>query len=410
MGVPLDFESDERETGGSKRPTQVTLHGHHPETGEEVGYLRYHVPRRKADKIYIDRLEVHPEHARNGYGSQLMDEMQRRHPGTPIDHGDRTDDGKNWWAGYTKGKSVSKGHTMATKTAASGWKFEHLPIELTGRAKLPGERLFGPTYGLDHRLFDGEKLRPEIRLAIIQKWADFCERHHLSLWHVWSKIVFFGSEASTWTSPTLEGNDDFDLSIGINYDVFRHNVESWNDLSDEEIATRMTEQMHVELNDPNTYFDMADGSRVGPMDETWFANLLGWDITQIRPYAAYDVVRAEWIVKPPSLPHWDITQFPEGHGLVKEIEGLIEMARGILAMPEPYRTQQGSALWDFIHINRSRAFGAQGEGWWDAFNVLEKAADQKGLMQKLFECHRRATEDPHTLDAPQHWSNDPTIV
>ena len=278
------------------------------------------------------------------------------------------------------------------------------------RAVLPHERLFGPTYGLDHRLFEDDKLRPEVRTAIIQKWADFCDRHDFPMWHAWAKIVFFGSEASTWTSPTLEGNNDFDLSIGIEYDRFRAHVEMWSDLGDEEIATRMTDLMHEELNDPNTHYHLANGTVIGPFEQTWFANLLGWDIRQIRPYAAYDVARAQWIVRPLNLSHWDITQFPEGHGLTRETQGIIEMARGVLAMPEPYRTQNGDALWHFVHDNRSRAFGPQGEGWWDVRNVVEKALDQKGLMQGLYACHDRADHTPGSLDAPAGWSNDPDAV
>lgn len=106
----LGFESSEQDTGGSKRPTLVTLTGVHPDHGP-VGFLRYYVPRRKADKILVDRLEVDPEHRGHGYASQLMDEMQNRHPKTPIDHGDRTPDGTVWWANYSKGKPVRNGRT-----------------------------------------------------------------------------------------------------------------------------------------------------------------------------------------------------------------------------------------------------------------------------------------------------------
>lgn len=127
----LDFEQEEQETGGSKRPTKVTLHAVHPDHGR-VGWLSYHVPRRKADKILVDRLEVHPEHQGNGYASALMDEMQRRHPKTPIDHGDRTDDGKAWWARYTDGKSVSKGRTIASRRTAAEYHWDFVHHDLGG--------------------------------------------------------------------------------------------------------------------------------------------------------------------------------------------------------------------------------------------------------------------------------------
>lgn len=111
----LEFISEDKESGGSKRPTTTTLRAIHPNNGE-VGYLKYHQPRRKADGILVDRLEVHPESRGNGYASALMDEMQRRHPKTPIDHGDRTDDGKGWWAAYSNGKSVRRGRTIAAQS------------------------------------------------------------------------------------------------------------------------------------------------------------------------------------------------------------------------------------------------------------------------------------------------------
>lgn len=581
----LNFDHDEQYNGGSKRPETHTITGYHPDTGAQVGFVRYHVPRRARDKILIDRLEVHPEHQGHGYGGQLMDHLQERHPRVGIDHGDRTDAGQAWWDSYTRDKSVRNGRTMASrldfKQAAEaphvvgrerlrcpcgmpveydpqdGWQHadgsishdgdfyphsvsdlmeerydrtagkgkprrdapdvarradqaaqgpargvapgsggdadgggaplrglaEHpkvardvakLPRKVQaayhervdalrrgethpsthplngslkgwqgtrldflnrvvhrydgdelhvlsagnhdeaydqgarrlGRYTAPHERLFGPTYGLDTRLFDGDKLRPEVRTSVIRQFNDFCERHGYREWARWAKIVFFGSEASEWTAPNRHGNNDFDLSIGLFYFLFRlhHHPDLYT--SDEDIAARFTQEMHAELNDPQHRFPGIEGV----YDQTWFANLRGWDIAEIRPYAAYDVVEDEWIVKPPHLQDWSIHDFPEGKGLEEEIHGVILAAQGILAMPEPYRTQNGAALWEFVHSNRSDAFGPQGEGWWDARNVIEKALDQKGLMAQLFECHRRATEDPSTLASPVDWSNTPVTA
>ena len=114
-GPQLNFEHEEQENGGSKRPSTHTLHGVHPDTGDRVGWLKYDVPRRKADKIYVQRMEVAPEHKGNGYAGQLMDEMQRRHPNTPIDHGDRTTEGQAWWDSYTQDKPVRRGRTVAAR-------------------------------------------------------------------------------------------------------------------------------------------------------------------------------------------------------------------------------------------------------------------------------------------------------
>lgn len=110
--IQPNFEFEEEDTGGSKWPTRGILRATHPDTGEHMGKLDYLIPRRKADGISVGRLETVEEHRGKGVGSALMDEMQNRHPKMPIDHGDRTDDGKAWWTNYTKGKTVRKGRTI----------------------------------------------------------------------------------------------------------------------------------------------------------------------------------------------------------------------------------------------------------------------------------------------------------
>lgn len=680
----LDFDHEEVENGGSTWPQTHTIRGVHPESGEQVGFLKYRTPRRAKDKIKIDRLEVHPEHQGNGFGSQMMDHLQERHPKTPIDHGDRTDDGQAWWASYTRGKSVQRGRTMASQRfrcpcgipveydIQDGWQHadgsishdgefyphsvsdlmeehgghtagkgkprrdapdvarradqatqgpsgrvapdssrsgnggespaplrelsEHPKVArdlaklpknvqaayhervdglrrgeshpsthaLTGPLKgwqgtslnflnrvvhrydgdelhvlsagnhdeaydqgarrlgsakinyshfaegdrdvfdahhqgrnvgylttetrpdhvwldevyvhpdyrghgiahqlmngalahhagqeirlkadpytkederpgapadglktfyrqhgfedhggrmvrkaryvAPKERLFGPTFGLDTRLWDEDgNLRDSVRMDVIARFNDFCHERGYEGWQRWAKVVFFGSEASEWTSKVLMGNGDFDLSIGIHYPALRATVPGFAALSDEIIAAGLTQEMHAALNDPQHRFPGVPGT----FDMTWYANLRGWDIARIRPYAAYDVGADEWIVRPPHLPDWSMADFPEGEGLAEEVHGIVLMAEGILKMPEPYRTQNGAALWEFVHGNRSDAFSEYGEGWWDARNVVEKALDQKGLMQKLWECHDRAQQAPESLASPSGWSNSPVAA
>jgi hypothetical protein len=298
-----------------------------------------------------------------------------------------------------------QGTTVSDRTARTASRH---PFAREG-FKNPTQRIFGPTYGLDHRLFLGEHLRPEIRDDILNTFEEFCERHGYTNPDSWSRLVFFGSEASNWTSANDEGNGDFDLSLGIEYAKFRLHNSSWADESDEGIASAFTELMHAELNDPAKYFDTAEG-RMGPFDQTWFCNPLGYRIEQIKPYAAYDVSAKVWIVKPPTLQHWSIEDFPQGHPLVTEIHAVAAEVRAVLKMPEPYRSQQGDRLWHYIHDGRSQAFSDQGEGWYDTANVLEKACDQLGLWEPLVQLHFAAHADPHLLDAPAGWSNDPAPV
>ena len=407
--------------------------------------------------------EVHPDHRRKGIGTALYnyaEELAGR-PAAPAS--EHTDAAKAFWQ--------SRRHKEARYTP-------------------PRERLFGPTFGLDTRLWTDDKLRPAVREDVITRFDAFCHEHGYEGWHRWAKIVFFGSEASEWTSKALVGNGDFDLSIGIHYPALRATVPGFAGLADEIIAAGLTQEMHEALNADDMWVavdsmrpfwlpreaaarsastltsswsstmitpavpgsaaaesayeasfalgatrrsatsgnitlgprsvispggkpstPLPDGwDWIGPFSQTWYANLQGWDIARIRPYAAYDVVADEWIVRPPHLPDWSMTDFPEGEGLTDEVHGIVLMAEGILKMPEPYRTQNGAALWEFVHGNRSDAFGPNGEGWWDSRNVVEKALDQKGLMQKLWECHDRAQQAPESLASPSDWSNSPVAA
>lgn len=125
-----------------------------------------------------------------------------------------------------------------------------------GRYTAPHERLFNRTYGLDKRLWEGDRLKKPIRADIMATFDAFCARHGLVGHERWSKIVFFGSEASMWSGPGRIGNNDFDLSIGVDYPVFRRENPRFAAMQDQEIASMLTEQMHRELNDPQHYFEV----------------------------------------------------------------------------------------------------------------------------------------------------------
>jgi hypothetical protein len=285
-------------------------------------------------------------------------------------------------------------------------------------ASAPTKRIFGPTYGLDVRLFDADKLKEPIRADLMRKWHEFCDTFGLQDPDTWSIVYFSGSEASEWTSPERKGNNDFDILVGVDVGRFAQNENNvrhaermgWP-LTPEGIAAGITDKLKATLVDPAYVLPGApEHERHDTWDQTWYVNPNSFHIADIKPYAAYDVTHDEWAVRPPHLPDWSLASFPEGPSLVDYCEGMEEMVRAVLKMPEPYRHQEGFALWHFVHDTRSNAFGPQGEGWYDVPNVVEKWLDQKGLMQPLWQVMHEAADDPHLLDSPADWTNTPVMA
>jgi GNAT superfamily N-acetyltransferase len=464
----LTFQHEERQSGGSKWPTEHFLHAIHP-GGEHMGQLRYLTsPRSKS--ILIHSLDVHPGSRRQGVGSALMDEMQNRHPDASIDHGDRTDDGKSWWSGYAEGKPVRRGRTangdfidLYHRTSPEAARAIHrekrmVSKESTGEAYFsthphgqvegygegivhvrvpahmaelddefpsgeqhyrvdtralrpehfvdnnhtasftPNKRVFTATCGLDHRLFDGDHLKPDVRKYIMRSvtamWARFND------WSKWAIVYFAGSEASEWTDTDYEGNNDFDVLIGVDYDGFRKANPKFIGLDNTDITNAMNSGFRP-YNGPVML--TIDGKNYGPFDRTTYVNPNSYDIKKIKPYAAYNVSEDSWAVKPPHLPHWSINDLPRA--VQKVLRACDTLANDVLKLPEPERTQQGNALFEAWHSDRSRAFSERGEGWYDIANLREKWLDQEGVWAELVNCAHRWNEG--LGQAPADWSNTP---
>ena len=695
----INFEHEEIDTGGSKRPTKIHLHAVDPASGDRMGTLTYHVPRRKADKILVEHLGTNDGHTGKGVASALMDEMQTRHPGTPIDHGDRTDAGKGWWNKYTDGKTVRRGRTMATlaekpcpccrgtgehdtgfecyhcdggltvpadspdtvacdghlpdgghgKTATyaenplpselHSWQntewdvphqvdepihrgvtiplshedhalvhdhqisaskraahivklvskegtlgrhwttdpdvashysgssagemlhhphllavslhahppaaehIEHDPVELgrmqvkahsvekeiplkdgapvrmygvswhnprdssqsgrylaTAAAKgitrnasaerpewadgdftsksghtyhtvtepkavtmrtpegrmagyvnwgddgvignmnvrdehqrrgiatellrrareqrpdlqhsdrlsgdaqawlkgigertaqvasadtpvpnnhepyqhehdwLPRDHFFAPgEEGLDPRLFDGERMHPIVRQHILSLLHGFWAPRYGDAWQSWARVYLAGSEASHFY-----GNGDLDILIGVDYDTARAHTPALAALSDEDISTHLTDELRHGLNDDARMLPGPDGKDTGPWENTWFCNPGSYDIRDIKPYAAYDITRDEWAVKPVEVPaDFGPEKLPESTWDV--FEAVQKLIGAVQELPEGVREREGAALYDYLHADRHSAFGPEGSGLYDPANAVWKALDK----------------------------------
>lgn len=121
----LSFEHVDSQTGGTKHPIVRQLRAVHPERGV-LGELDYYPPGRSDGKAVVDSLYVYPGERRQGVGSALVDELQRRHPDSTIVHSDRSEDGQKWWDGYTEDRSVKRGRTaMSHRAGEEDYRLQH---------------------------------------------------------------------------------------------------------------------------------------------------------------------------------------------------------------------------------------------------------------------------------------------
>lgn len=251
----------------------------------------------------------------------------------------------------------------------------------TAAAWVPKDRIFGPTYGLDHRLFGkDEKMLGPVRGALLDRLQRILNRVLGADWKSLCSISLAGSEASKWTSPELEGNNDLDVLVGVAYSYARDRNAELGRLSDAEISAALNSEFRELFNDESW-----TGLAGGPWHLTAYCNDQALDIRRIKPYAAYDLAGNRWVVKPPDLPGWSAASFEQGPALFGEARAVAQQIRAILRLPEPYRGEEAKALWDHLHERRSAAFSQAGRGWSDTWNVIEKYLDQTRdkLIDKL---------------------------
>jgi len=248
-----------------------------------------------------------------------------------------------------------------------------------------------PSAGLDPDLFQGRSLRTSIRQGVLSLLQDYFAKkyRHPELWsHPWLAGSGVSYQWSAERSPK-----DLDCLIGIDFVQFRKANPEYRGLTDKEIADQLNEDLHDEL---------------WPQTENWsgfeltFYAITAPDIRQIKPYAAYDLKYDEWTVTPdprqttPTNSEWDSVVSGD-YALAHQLHTRFSQALGDIqqAHAGPTRRnaearlyasgQQGQALYDEIHGNRSEAFSPTGEGYADFHNYRWQAGKRSGTVDLLRE-------------------------
>ncbi|MGW1436932.1 hypothetical protein ACWD7M_16980 [Streptomyces griseus] len=235
---------------------------------------------------------------------------------------------------------------------------------------LPRDHFFAPgKKDLDPRLFDGDRMRPEVRQHLLSLLNGFWAPKYGDTWQTWARVYLAGSEASHFY-----GNGDLDILIGIDHEALNRHVDAFTGEPDRAVDDRLTDELRHGLNDDARMLPGPDGE-TGPWENTWYVNPDSYDIRDIKPYAAYDITRDEWAVRPVEVPDdFGPEKLPESTWDV--FDALKTLIKAVGELPEGVREREGAALYDYLHTDRHSAFGPDGTGLYDPANATWKALDK----------------------------------
>jgi GNAT superfamily N-acetyltransferase len=331
-------------------PKAVTMRT--PE-GSMAGYVNW------GDDGVIGNMNVRDEHQRRGIATELLRRAREQRP--DLQHSDRLSDDAQAWL---KGIGERTAFTTPVPDNHEPYQHEH--------DWLPRDHFFAPgEKGLDPRLFDeNERMHPIVRQHLLSLLNSFWAPKYGDSWQSWARVYLAGSEASHFY-----GNGDLDILIGIDHDALNHHVDTFVGEPPAAVDEKLTDELRHGLNDDARMLPGPDGKETGPWENTWYVNPSSYDIRDIKPYAAYDITRDEWAVKPVEVPDdFSPEKLPESTWDV--FEALQKLIGAVRELPDGVREREGAALYDYLHADRHSAFGPEGTGLYDPSNAVWKALDK----------------------------------
>ena len=260
-----------------------------------------------------------------------------------------------------------------------------------------------PAAGLDPRLFQNGKLRPNVRSAILRILTGHVDSKFTgsSGWmHVW----LAGSGVSyQWAAHRDPG--DLDCLVGVDFVQFRESNPSYRGLSDKEISKLFNEGFYKDLQPSVERF-------LGSFELTFYVNVKS-NILDMKPYAAYSLTEDSWTVAPaasaPAVnPQWEVN-------VEKDRINAINIMTKYLTAKNRYeqatndavkanarsemRISQSQAinLYNEIHELRGEAFTETGEGYTDYNNYRWQAGKRTGVVQALRHIKEASEQEAEVL-------------
>lgn len=261
---------------------------------------------------------------------------------------------------------------------------------------VPAGYFSAPRMILDPSLFDaGNHLRPEVRKFILSTARGALKDFGFDNVARWLHIWLAGSGVSyQW------GNGDLDVLLGVDYSKFTRSNPDYSGVDESAVASAVNTWLKRNVWSLTSRTHL-NGSEY---EATFYWNPgIGTVIEQIMPYAAFDVQRQEWIVKPPQLPpnpselfspSW-YTTADNDRTLATELSKRASSASRRLrnATHEGKRRNLESelaithssarALLEAIHMGRRIAFAELGHGYRDYHNFRWQRAKATGVIKDL---------------------------
>lgn len=255
-----------------------------------------------------------------------------------------------------------------------------------------------PVEGLDPRLIDNVtgNVRGDIRTEIMNRLYGF-----------WRKLY---NEPESWSTVWIAGSalshqyqeheqPDLDVLIGIQYVEFYAANRQFAGVSQAALSERINDEFRKFL-DPET------ANLFGGFEVTFYVNPGASSITDINPYAAFNLTTDNWTVSPIDVPpNWDpASYFPKewwatinaeianAETIVKQYDTLADRVRKapLLSLQQSSSlaqlrsvTKRATDLFTDIHSKRKLAFSANGQGYFDYFNLRWQAHKKAGTVKAL---------------------------
>jgi hypothetical protein len=212
----------------------------------------------------------------------------------------------------------------------------------------------------------------------------------------WLHVWVAGSGASyQW------GNGDLDILVGADYGrLVKYNTD-YAGVDPEAAAAAVNKWLKANVWKMTNQVNF--GGSVYEATFYWDANI-GTTIQQIEPYAAYDVMSNQWVVRPPQLPHNPAALFdPSWYQMADRDRNMAtellsrfrsanrKLGNAVQGTPKYVNAgaevsiagAQAKALFDDIHTGRQAAFAEQGHGYRDVHNFRWQRAKALGTVKDL---------------------------